>query len=146
MTTVATPILGNADPVKTLAMFVMNGDLKMVELELKSAPSLVNAKNVDGYPMLHIAVMAAIEEMVELLLEKGADPKQTDDIHDTADNLATRLGFTPLARKIAAKAKEADGKVAAEKTKVDFEKAVEGFSKGHGQPISMPKPKYRWTR
>lgn len=119
------------DEVKTFAMFVHNGDLAMMKLELQSNPGLIDAKDANGSPMLHVAVEWAQEEAVGLLLQRGADPKAVDEFGRTADTLATLLNFTPLAEKICARRTAIEK---AENMKRDYDAAVLRFTVGAPRP------------
>jgi ankyrin repeat protein len=49
------------------------GDLAQLKIILEEQPILVNAKDEDGWTLLHYASYAGIKEVVEYLMEKGAE-------------------------------------------------------------------------
>lgn len=136
----ASPIFdpnSEADSAKTFLMFVESGDIPMMKLELKSNPALANAKDKHGTPMLHHAVDWAetAPEAVDLLLEKGADPRIPDERGVTADRLATQLGFTTIAEKIKKLAVKLDMADKTSALRHEFENVIQGFSRGTGRDV-----------
>ncbi len=63
-----------------------NGHLAIVEL-LVAAKAHVNAQNVRGTTALHIAVVTGKIEIVSILLKNGADPKVTDKVNASLQQL-----------------------------------------------------------
>ena len=58
---------------KTIVEAAKNGDLKTVKTILELDPSMLNAKNQNGYTALHWACMRAHWDTAKYLIEKGAD-------------------------------------------------------------------------
>ena len=71
------------------------GDLAELERSLRAAPSLIHAKDAEGYPLLLRAAENAQEEVVRLLLAHGADvegrgPYETSPLSSCACNQVDR--------------------------------------------------------
>lgn len=56
-------------------------------------PTLLNEPSaIDGYPPLHVAVLLNDAELVEFVLENGADLTQTDQRHGLSASVVVRRG------------------------------------------------------
>lgn len=131
--------------VKTFLMFCETNDAAMMALELRGNPALVNAKNEHGTPALHLAVQWAGLEAIEVLLKHDVDVTATDEHGATAADLATRLGFTPIADQLNARQAEKELYARTIGFQKDFEDAIGDFKKGT-PAMKVPKHNYKWKR
>lgn len=76
------------DPAKEIIKAAKSGDAERIRALLASDKSFVNARDKDGSTPLHCAVWKGHKEVVELLLEAGADVN--------AHNENDHWGTTPL--------------------------------------------------
>lgn len=148
-----TPIFdpdSQADSEKAFAMFVQTGDLAMMKLELKSNPSLVNAKDAHGTPALNLALQtaesAAETGIVDFLLDKGADPRTPDASGETPHRLALKREFTAAAEKIKRLATKLDMPDPSSALRKEFENVIQGFAKGTGRELQGQKATFRKKR
>lgn len=88
-------------PQDTASIFLEacdTSDMPVLKRLIGAHPGIVNLKDEGGIPALHRAVSWAQTETVDLLLESGADPSIKDPQGQTADILAARLGYDPIAK------------------------------------------------
>ncbi|GAA6077549.1 unconventional myosin-XVI-like, partial [Tachysurus ichikawai] len=74
--------------MKTQRASVMLSDVR----QLVSSGANVNQRNEDGVTLLHIACASGYREVVDLLLENGADVQATDNSYWTPLHLAAKYG------------------------------------------------------
>lgn len=104
-----------------------------------------NARAKNDYTPLYFAVAQGSREMVELLLDNGADPNASDDKNYTSLHVAAKKGFAEIARLLLLKGADAnsagrDGKRAQDFTKNQqiladlqcFGAHIEGFTPPEG--------------
>lgn len=84
------------------AALAMARRLLAVATEAGVAGELVRAEQAGGFRPLHQAASAGRDELVDLLLEHGADPAAEADLGQTAASLAEEKGHGDLARRLAA--------------------------------------------
>jgi len=77
---------------------VASGDPNLVCDILAEDPTLVNARDADGWTPLYWAAHTGNKDMVKLLLARGADA-----------NAATKMGWTPLLRAVSEDRKDVVG-------------------------------------
>lgn len=65
---------------------------------LKKDPSLLNQKNCEGATLLHLAVHARSQELIEYLLSAGMDVNTVDDIGSPAITSASSEGYADMVR------------------------------------------------
>ncbi len=82
-------------------------DAALVYKLIDERPNLVRVRNGWQRLPLHVAVRAAFEEGVRLLLAAGADPNARDDVRDTPLSIAVDNGLVGIAKMLI----EADGNV-----------------------------------
>jgi ankyrin repeat protein len=133
------------DEIKTFLMFCETNDAAMVELELRSNPALVNAKNEHGTPALHLAVEWASLETIDVLLKYDVDVAATDEHGATAVDTAMRLNYTLIAEQLNERRAEKELYARTVGFRKDFEEAISGFQKGT-PAMSVPKHNYKWKR
>lgn len=88
---------------RTALMFAASGPFPAAVRLLLDNGSEINAvDNVDRFSALMFASAEGLSPVVDLLLERGADPKMKDKDNDTAAKFAKDRGFTDLAEKLQA--------------------------------------------
>lgn len=90
---------------KELAFFLdacRRGDVNDVIQLCQLFPDLINAADVKGFSPLIIAVYNNQPEVVDILLQNGADPNAQDLSGNTALMGACFKGYVPLAEKLVA--------------------------------------------
>jgi ankyrin repeat protein len=90
----------------SLLAAVKRGDADRVRALLAEQPEAVNAKGKDGRTPLLLAVDAGEEEVVDALLEAGADATVADKSGATPLALALEAGFDEIARRLLEEAPE----------------------------------------
>lgn len=85
---------GSAHTIFDLAWL---GDMERLAKEIKSDPSLVNAR-ANGEPLLFAAVRGGNAKVVEYLITHGTQLKVTGRFHQTPLQLAAYMGYTDIAR------------------------------------------------
>jgi ankyrin repeat protein len=70
----------------------------VVELLTRNAP--VNARQQHGWTALHAAALNGDQEMVEVLLQHGADPRAQNDEGKTPSNLAEEKGHARILERL----------------------------------------------
>ncbi len=89
---------GTVRDQRTKAIFeaVRHGDLKQIKALLDSKPNLVNAKDSVGFTSLHWAAIDGSEEVIELLLSRGADVNAPSSEGYTSLHNAARSGHKQI--------------------------------------------------
>jgi ankyrin repeat protein len=96
---IATFVIAAAGCSPSIHDAAMRADLKSVNKLLDRHPALIEAIGERGKVPLHHAVTSGSDEMVQMLLKRGADPNATDDTRMTplhvsawwADTARTKL-------------------------------------------------------
>ncbi|MBI5092927.1 MAG: ankyrin repeat domain-containing protein [Candidatus Hydrogenedentes bacterium] len=83
----------NSSPVLQLAR---RGDLEGLRAVLEADPKLVNAKGEQGQTPLHLAAAGGHRDLVDFLLEYGANPRATNDNSDTPSDIAQLAGHRDI--------------------------------------------------
>ncbi|MCC6697008.1 MAG: ankyrin repeat domain-containing protein [Candidatus Hydrogenedentes bacterium] len=80
------------DPESVLAEAIAKGDLQTVQSVLDSNPDALYSVDMMGQTPLHYAARTNNKEIIELLLEKGADPGIMNDEGVTPADTARAAG------------------------------------------------------
>ena len=74
------------------------GHLNQTKELLDSDPKLINERRLDGMSLLHIAITSGRNELIPLLIERGADPKARNVAGETLLQVMTRPAQLPVAK------------------------------------------------
>jgi len=86
---------------RTALMFASSGPFPdAVKLLIEHGAEVNAIDTVDRFSALMFAAGEGLSPVVDILLEKGADPKMKDKDNDTAASFAKQRGFTDLAQKL----------------------------------------------
>jgi hypothetical protein len=119
------------------------GDITLVEKMLDAFPAALNMVSGLGQTGLHHAAMYAQEEVVSLLLDKGADLTHRDPHGFAACEQAGRQSFTSICdrfRTVAEKRAHDEEQRAAEATRQETEIAIVQYSTGLESPLKLGRP------
>ncbi|MDB5076833.1 MAG: DNA-directed polymerase subunit sigma [Chloroflexi bacterium] len=87
--------------VVTLINAAWTGDLAMVKTLLQQGPSLVNARDANGWMPLHHAARHGHAHIVDVLLNHNADPQAAEDAWGwTPLHLAEAFGYPEVAQRL----------------------------------------------
>lgn len=96
--------------VKKLNAAIEKGIIQQVTALLELNPELINTKDEFGYLPIHQAAKKDNKEMVELLLQKGADINSVTDTAMTPLHISASLGYKELAELLLEKGADVDGR------------------------------------
>lgn len=119
------------------------GEMTVLRLKTACDPAIVNRKDADGTPPLWRATAWARTEVVEFLLENGADPSLADKHGETAADLAGRLNYDSIRAVIDEACQK---RLQAEKTRAfrqemeTLSKSLRQFTGGLGAPVKACRP------
>jgi Ankyrin repeat len=119
------------------------GDIGFVEKTLDAFPDALNLISPLGQTALHHAAMYAQEDIVSLLLGKGADLTHRDPHGFTAHDQAGRLNFTSICdkfRTVADKRERDEQQRTAEAVRRETEIALVQYSTGLESPLKLGRP------
>lgn len=119
------------------------GDISLVEKMLDTFPATLNMVSALGQTGLHHAAMYAQEQVVSLLLDKGADLSHRDPHGFTAQDQAGRLNFTSISdqfRAASEKREHDEQQRTAEALRHDAEIAIVQYSTGLESPLKLGRP------
>jgi ankyrin repeat protein len=119
------------------------GDITLVEKMLEAFPAILDDVSPLGQTALHHAAMYAQEEVVALLLGRGADISHRDPHGFTACEQAGRQNFTSICDQFrdAADRRECERQQqAAEALRRDAEVAIVQYSTGLESPLKLSGP------
>jgi ankyrin repeat protein len=96
------------DSLKTFIQAVCNGDAATVETHLLESPELANTKD-DGATPLHFAAIGNHRQLVDLLLDQGADINAIDDeFGSTPAGWANEKGYVEMVHHLVARGAKVD--------------------------------------